>query len=52
MEAQTAGKPDFSTLNKYYEEGHKFYEPQYSLIPNRRLFHESEDSYARGSSLK
>ena len=50
--SQEKGKPDFSLLSKHYEQGHKLYEPQYSVVANRRLFHESEESYARGSGLK
>ena len=50
--AQTEGKPDFSILAENYEAQHKFYEPQYSLVPNRRLFHESEDQFARGVAFK
>lgn len=54
VESQAAGRPDFSILDDYYESGHKFYEPQYSIIPNRRLFHESEESFKRagGSQLR
>ena len=50
--AQAEGKPDFSILADNYEGQHKFYEPQYSLVPNRRLFHESEEQFARGVAFK
>ena len=37
------GKPNFQILSSGYEDWQKFYEPQYSIIPNRRSKFETED---------
>lgn len=38
---QTVGKPDFKILQDGYETGGKFYEPQYSMIQNRKCQNET-----------
>lgn len=44
---QTVGRPDFQILQDGYENGSKFYEPQYSLIQNRKCHNDSHEVYRR-----
>ena len=41
--SQTVGRPDFKIVEDNYERGSKFYEPQYSVIQNKKCHHDSEE---------
>lgn len=43
INAQAIGRPDFSTLENNYEKREKYYEPQYSVIPNRKGRHQKSN---------
>ena len=45
--SQTVGRPDFQILHDGYENGSKFYEPQYSVIQNRKCHHDSHEVFRR-----
>ena len=40
---QTIGKPDFQILQDGYEHGGKFFEPQYSVIQNRKCHYDTHE---------
>ena len=41
------GRPDFALLEDFYEKKHKFYEPQYSILQNRKCHNETDEQFKR-----